>query len=389
KAKEKSNYVKRLIRKALTKIPEPSIETSTGEIIATSLRSSNPMIRRHAAHLIGTLDAPSAVITPELVMTLNDKDDSVVEVAIHSLSRLCKKKKENWDIVGPEFEKILTGNDCNLATEVAIAWSKQAKSGPLGREKLEEEIIGLFHQPQQSRKEQLLKALQIVRPWGKKGLALNLKLVNSPEAKLRSIAFESLRSAPLQAATKVKLFAALEVPADLEPELQKLLSHIGNDVVPAMFQLLQSESKVFQKRAQSVLNQIRIYGKSTIQLLNHQHPKLRIWAATKVESLREMPIFPDATKILEVSLDDESPIVRASAARALGLTTTPIRMSTRRRLMKSLEDKDGLVRRRSAQSLGAIGKGDPGVLEALIAHKKDPSRVVRIAVNKAIAKLSR
>lgn len=386
--KEESYYVKRLISRALSKIPEPPAATDVGEIIANSLRSENPMIRRHAAHLIGTLDGTSTLITPELVMTLNDPEESVVEVAIHSLSRICKKKKENWKIVGPEFQKIISGSDCHLATEVALEWSKQPKSGPIGREQLESRIISLFRNPEQSRKEELLKALKDTRPWGEKSRALNLSLLNSEEPLLRRLAFQSLRAAPLQVPAKVKLFATLEVTKELEPELRRLLVNLGNNVVPAMITLLQSENLAQQARAKAVLNQVTISGKNTLKLLTHQHPELRIWAATKVESLGEMPIFPDSTKILEVSLKDESPIVRASAARALGLTCTKTPLSTKRGLMKALEDKNGLVRRRAACSLGLIGKNDPGVLEALKAHKKDSSRIVRIEVAKAIAKLS-
>lgn len=387
KRREKSYLVQRHIDRALRAIPNPSDEIQNGELIAASLESDNPRVRRYAAYLIGEIANPSVRVTPELIMSLYDSDSDVVEVAIRSLSQVSLKNTKNWRIVGPEFRKILNGENIELATEVALNWSSQAKRGPLGRDALGDKILKLSKHPKQSRPVAMLRAYKEAGLWTKGCQEYLISLLQSADPELREVAVDTLVSAPLQAPQKAKLLSKLKVTPALEATLQKELMQLGNNSLPSMFQILQSEDPQLRRRARSILKTITVSKTSILKRLNHQHPEVRLWAAEKIGAMREMPSFPDGTRILEASLKDASPVVRAHAAYGLGRLRGPILKSTRRGLMKALEDKSGLVRRRSAESLGLVGGKDPAVLEALKAHKNDSSRVVRIEVKRALKRL--
>jgi hypothetical protein len=101
---------------------------------------------------------------------------------------------------------------------------------------------------------------------------------------------------------------------------------------------------------------------------------------------RDVRIAPDAAQPLAHALNDESALVRATAAWALGLIDPPQTLAIEP-LAARLGDQDVLVRRQAALALARMWHGAPGAADTLVPALDDPDPVVRLGAARALVRV--
>jgi HEAT repeat protein len=389
RAQEQSSRVRMYISMALRKIPRPEFNERHCQGAISELRSEDPVHRRYAVHLLGSMPIRGRAAVPDLLLSLRDSNARVRSVSIHALGKICRADPSSWPVVVPAFKRILNGPDSELAAEVAVEWGRQAHQGPARRRLLEKRICQFTATAAPHKQLRLISALGQLGAVHSESIKTLLSTVHSDDPRVRAQTIKTLLALPLALDVKAQILAKLPVEKAHEQTVRQALISMGNNSYKPMLSVLRSAPRHLHPRAVFVLKRLYLSTSALIRMLTDQCLSIRVVAAERLETSYKLRVGKALISILVMSLGDESSIVRGASALALGEIQTAVDKPVIRSLLKLLNDKDGRVRWRAVRALGKVGKGDPAVLEALQAMTTDPSRRLIIELKLALKMLKK